>query len=184
MIVSNCYRRGALVLILGAIPVIIAGCRDSRWNWNNLGFKSPAPPEFRKVPPPIDLLLPRVIRIHPFTGTRTFDESGGVKGIDVRIEALDSYGDATKAFGDFRFELYAFLANNPDPKGKRLSTWEVPLLKPKVNLTHWDNITRTYEFKLLWDDPIPVGERFVLVAVFSSPFGERRSDQRVFTSGQ
>ena len=160
---------------------VLGGCGSEGWN---VGFKSHAAAKSQAVPEPISFLLPKTIRIHPFTGTRTFDEAGGVRGIDVRIEAADSYGDATKAFGDFRFELYQFQPNSPDPKGRRIATWQVPLLEPKANLVHWDSITRTYEFKLQWDEPIPVGERFVLVCVFSSPFTERRFAQRVFVSGQ
>ena len=142
----------------------------------------PAVPQ--AVPQPINLLLPQSVRIHPFTGTRTFDEAGGVKGIDVRIEAVDAYGDATKAFGDFRFEMYRFAPNSLDPKGKHVATWEEGLLAPQKNLLHWDKITRAYQFKLQWDKAIPVGSRFVLLVYFSSPFGERMSDQRVFVSGQ
>jgi hypothetical protein len=138
----------------------------------------------RPVPYPVSLLLPKDVRIHPFTGTRTFDEAGGVKGVEVRIEAIDHYGDSTKAFGDFRFELYTYRSNNPDPKDQRIAVWEVPLGDAEQNLIHWDNITRTYKFKLQWDQSIPVGQRFVLATVFSSPFTERLFAERVFVSGQ
>lgn len=136
------------------------------------------------VPQPIDMLLPKEISIHPFTGTRVFDEQGGIKGMDVRIEAKDSFGDATKAFGQFRFEMYDFRPQNPDPKGAMLASWDVNLIEPKDNLVHWDNITRTYQFKLQWAKPMAVGRWFVLVAVFSSPYHERLFAQREFISGQ
>jgi hypothetical protein len=135
------------------------------------------------VPEPVNLLLPTSIRIHPFTG-RTFGQAGGISGIDVRIEALDYYGGPTKAFGDFRFELYDFVPNRLDPKGKRVGVWDVPLLKPSDNLAHWDKITRMYVFKLQWPEPIPVGKRVVLAATFDSPFTPRLSDERQFVSGQ
>ena len=138
----------------------------------------------QQVPAPINLLLPRAVRIHPFTGTRTFDQAGGVKGIDVRIEALDSYGDPTKAFGQFYFALHQYVAGNPDPKGKRIATWEENLLEPNKNLLHWDSITRTYEFKLQWYHAIPVGSKFVLAVSFTSPFSERKFAEHVFVSGQ
>jgi len=157
------------------------GCKDPGWDF---GFKKSAPVSPQVVPAPIDLLLARTIRIHPFTQTRVLDEAGGIRGVDVRIEADDAYGDATKAFGDFRFEMYHFVTNSLDPKGERIATWNVSLLDPKQNLVHWDKITRTYEFKLQWDQPIPVGKRYVLVAVFSSPFTRRIMDERVFVSGQ
>ena len=136
------------------------------------------------VPEPINLLLPKTVRIHPFTGTRSFDEAGGIRGIDVRIEAIDHYGDPIKAFGQMRFELFRFKPNSTDPKGKRIAVWEESIIAPKKNLVHWDKITRTYEFKLQWDSPIPVGRKFVLQAVFTSPFTERMFAERVFISGQ
>ena len=138
----------------------------------------------QKAPPPLDLLLPKAIRIHPFTGTRTFDEAGGIRGIDVRIEMVDGSGDAIKAFGDFRFELHRFRAISEDPKGPLAATWVVSLSKPNVNMLHWDKLSRTYKFKLQWDTPIPVGDRFVMVAAYSSPFTQRLIAQRVFVSGQ
>lgn len=138
----------------------------------------------RSVPEPIDLLLPHEIRIHPFTGTRTFDEAGGVRGIEVRVEARDAYADPTKAFGEFRFELYNYKPNRPDHRGDRLAMWRESLLEPEKNLVHWDEITRTYEFKLQWARPIPVGKRFVLVAVFDSPFTPRLFAERTAISGE
>ncbi len=138
----------------------------------------------QEIPAPINLLLPRKIRIHPFTGTRTFDEAGGIKGVDVRIEARDAYGDPIKAFGDFRFELHSYRPHSPDPKGSQIASWKIPLIQPKKNLLHWDGIAKRYQFKLQWHQPIPVGYRFVLVATFSSPFTERMSDQYIFISGQ
>jgi hypothetical protein len=165
-----------LALLLG--PLVLGGC-----NGEGLAWFKPKPPS-GQVPEPIDLLLPRTIRIQPFTGTRTFDEAGGIKGIDVRIEAKDAYGDSTKAFGDFRFELYEFRPNNQDPRGTQIATWEEHLLDPRKNALHWDNIHLGYEFKLQWDRPIPVGRKFILVAVFSSPFTERKFAQREFTAGQ
>ncbi|MFP3938519.1 MAG: hypothetical protein ACLFVW_09280 [Phycisphaerae bacterium] len=151
------------------------------------GTPSPSevqPADGEPVPYPVSLLLPKDIRIHPFTGTRTFDEAGGVKGVEVRVEAIDHYGDSSKAFGDFRFELYTYRPNNPDPKDRRIAVWKVPLSDAEQNIVHWDNITRTYKFKLHWDQAIPVGRRFVLVTVFNSPFTERLFAERVFVSGQ
>ena len=136
------------------------------------------------VPAPIDLLLPKEISIHPFTGMRAFDDAGGVKGIDVRIEAKDSYGDTTRAYGDYRFELYTFRPNSTDPKDARIAAWDVALADPLANRIHWDHITRTYKFRLQWDQPIPVGQRFVLSVIFSSPFTQRLFAERVFISGQ
>lgn len=162
------------------VSVLSCGCKNEGWGF---GTKSPISRDRQEIPQPIGLLLPQSIRVHPFTG-RTFDESGGISGIDVRIEALDAYGDATKAFGDFRFEMYRHVANSLDPKGEMISTWEESLLEPKANLLHWDKTTRLYTFKLQWESPVPVGRRLVLVASFDSPFTERLADQWEFVSGQ
>jgi len=159
---------------------VVGGCGRQDWS---LQTKAPTGEGLRPVPSPIDLMLPKSIRIHPFTG-RMFDEAGGVSGIDVRIEAIDHYGDATKAFGNYRFEIYRFVPNSLDPKGKRLATWDEALLDPKKNLLHWDKMTRMYVFKLQWDRPIPVGQRVVLLVTFDSPFTPRLSDERQFVSGQ
>ncbi len=164
-----------------AVSLLAAGCNQGAWNFGTKGRVEDTP---QSVPHPVDLLLPQTIRVHPFTGTRTFDEAGGIRGIDVRIEAVDAYGDATKAFGTFRFEMYHFVPNSLDPKGQRIATWTEDLLQPRKNVLHWDKITRTYQFRLQWDQAIPVGKKFVLLAYFTSPFTSRLDDQRVFTSGQ
>lgn len=174
---------GWRVGLAGAVA-LLAGCQNvdwnAQWNWNK-----PKPPQAGdgpKVPEPVSLLLPKEIRIHPFSGTRTFDEAGGAKGIEVRIEALDAYGDNTKAFGDFAFELHTYRPNNLDPKSRLVTTWREPLLDANRNLRHWDSITKTYLFRLQWYNAAPAGQRFVLVAVFTSPFTERLFAERVFIS--
>jgi len=159
------------------------GCSGGR-GWS-VGGVAPQPADEGsvKVPQPINYLLPKAISIHPFTGMRNFDEAGGLRGIDVRVEAKDAFGDAGKAFGKFLFQLYEFRPQNSDPKGTLIMTWEEDLLDAQKNLLHW-NIHRTYEFKLLWNSPIPVGQKFVLEVIFSSPFTQRLTDERVFISGQ
>jgi len=173
---------GVLLAAMGA-----PGCDNGRLA-SKPPWDTPAAPRPEQggtpVPAPLNLLLPKAISIHPFTGTRTFDQTGGVRGIDVRITALDAYGDATKAFGKFHFALHEYRPNSPDPKGERIYTWEEDLLKPQKNLLHWDRITRTYEFKLQWYRPIEVGKRFLLIVSFSSPFTERKFAERVFVSGE
>jgi hypothetical protein len=176
-------RRTAARIVVLALVVCVSATGCSRVKFPRLRRSPPEPPEGSvKIPRPINLLLPQSIHIHSFTGTRTFDE-GGVKGIDVRIEAKDAYGDPTKAFGQFRFELYELRPHNPDRKGRLIMTWEEDVLEAKKNLVHW-NIHRNYEFKLLWHYPIPVGQELVLRAVFSSPFTQRLYDERVLISGQ
>jgi len=128
------------------------------------------------VPDPVNLLLPTRMRIHPFTDVISGPD--GVKRVEVRIEAIDSFGDATKMFGEFRFELYTVKAMSVDPKGRLIETWDVPIMDGKSNLAHWDGITRTYVFKLDWDTPLPGNGPLVIRAVFSSPFTPRYTAER------
>jgi hypothetical protein len=164
----------------------LAGCDGSGQSMSATqpSMQTSTQPASQVLPPPLAALMPRTIRIHPFTGMRTFDESGGIRGIDVRIEAKDAWGDSCKAIGDFRFELYAYRQENSDPKGEQVARWEEPLSDIKVNALHWDHITRTYEFKLQWSRSIPVGHRFVLVAYFISPYTQRLATECVFFAGQ
>ena len=161
------------VLFAAALAAGIVGCRPKGW-------RGTEPRE--EVPPPINLLLPRTLDIHPFTQTGTFEEGGS--GVHARIQARDAYGDPTKAFGDFRFELYEFRTHHQDHKGARLAQWEVKLSQPEQNLTHWDRHTRSYEFKLGWNQRLPTGRRVILVAVFTSRFTPRISAEREIIAGE
>lgn len=134
-----------------------------------------------RVPPP---LLPRTIRLHPFTGTRTFDDGGKTRGIEARVEAIDHFGDSTKAFGIFRFELCRHLPHRADPRGQRVSVWAVDLRDAEKNVQYWEPVSRTYKFPLAWGKPIPVGSKYVLRIILSLPDGPRLFDQRIFVSGQ
>ncbi len=172
--------RGVCLAVLTAS--CLAGCDwANTWSYDH---PAPTPTGQVNIPQPIALMLPQQIRIHPFTGTRVFQEQGGISGVDVRIEALDAFEDQTKAFGQFRFELYRFQPNSRDPKGQRLATWVEDVEKPAVNRSHWNGLTRTYQFKLGWNESIPVGSKFVLVAVFQSPYTPRLTDERTFIAGE
>ena len=166
---------------VAALLLAVAGCDGQRPGLLDAPAAPPAGDV--EVPAPLDLLLPREVRIHSFTGTRTFDQQGGgVRGIDVRVEAIDAFGDSTKAFGEFRFEMYAIGAGGR--VGKQLTVWQESVLDVEKNMLHWDPISRAYRFKLQWDRSIPVGRRFLLKAVFISPFTERLFAEREFVSGE
>jgi hypothetical protein len=170
---------GLLVL---ALCLLTAGC-----DGGSSGLPAPRPPRAgpQPVPAPINLLLPQGIQFQGFTGgPRVLDASGGAKGIEVHIAAKDAFGHAAKAFGEFRFELYDFLPSATDPKGQRLAVWDVATSDPRVNRDHWNEVHRMYEFRLGWDQTVPLGHKLVLEAVFSSPFTERLFAQHVFVAGE
>jgi len=182
--VSDLNGVGKLALAAALLAgTTLLGCGNEAGGVFGTPTTAPAPGAV-KVPAPLEVLLPKAVRIHPFTGTRVFGEAGGIAGIDLRIEAIDGYGDASKAFGRFRFELFRHQPNNPDEKGARVAVWNVSLEDVKDNRSHWNSITRTYQFKLGWGDAIPIGRKFVLLAVFESRFTPRLFDQRVFVAGQ
>ena len=149
--------RGAVltVLALAAIP----------------GCPCPDPHGDVPVPRPLNLLLPKRMRIHPFSGVT--DTAGGSQRIEVRVEAVDAFGDSTKMFGDFRFEAYILKPRSTDRKGRLLETWDASTMDGKTNLMHWDGITRMYVFKLDWEKPQIGKQPFVMRVVFTSPFTRR-----------
>lgn len=169
-------------MVIAAAWIVLCGLAGVLPACDGPGIKPPAGE--RPVPSPIDTMLPWSINIHPLSGTRAFDDPAGAQGIEARIEARDVYGDTTKAFGDFRFELYEFVPNSPKPKGRRLAMWSESVVQPEANLRHWDSINRWYVFKLQCYEPLPPGKQFVLSVVFSSPFTQRLFKEKTIVSGQ
>ena len=129
-------------------------------------------------------LQPKQIRLHPFTGTVTFSQGGGISGIEARVEVIDQFGEATKAYGSFRFEMYEYRPHQADPRGRQLACWQDQIADAKTHHEHWDPLFEVYKFRLQWDDPIPVGKKFVLDAVFVGSGGPRLFDRGIYMSGQ
>jgi len=179
--IADGAQAAALCLALAAGAALTGGCEGADWLEPSL---TSDPPLLDNVPEPIDRLLPSQIRLQAFTGTRVFSEHGGIAGIDVRIECRDHFGDACKAFGRFRFELFHHRPNSRDPKGERIAVWNQDTMDPERNRRHWDRYMQTYRFKLGWHRPVPVGRKYVLLATFDSPFTNRLTDERVFVAGQ
>ena len=159
---KQCLPRSKACLPLAVMCCLLAA-------WCAPGCGDPASSGNIEVKPPLSLMLPRSIQIHPFTALRSQENS-----VDVRLEAKDAYEDTTKAFGTFRFELYAFKAYSPNPKGALIASWEVDLMNPHENFVHWDAITRSYVFKLELNASIPAGRRLILTAAFESPYSVNR----------
>ena len=153
------YGRAAVLTVLAL--TVVPGCP---------GPAAP-PPGDVPVPEPLNLLLPKRMRIHPFSDVTVAPD--GTWRIEVRIEAVDAFGDATKMFGEFRFEAYALKPVSTELKGRLMETWDASIMTGKANLVHWDSITRTYVFKLDWDKPSADKQPFVMRAVFASKFSKR-----------
>ena len=162
-----------------AVGLLVAGLTSQTGCRNDVAIS-------KEVPRPLHLLLPRELRFHFFTKTnRTFDDAGGIRGMEVYLQTRDAFDDANKAFGQFRIEMYTFLQGQTDPKGQQVAVWTVDLADPIDNLKHWDSNARAYRLKLEWKRGVPVGQKFVLVGVYTSPFRkDRLSTEQVFISGE
>ena len=92
-------KRISTLLVVSVVCTLgfFTGCDWVRWS--SRGTSNTA--DRIKIPPPINALLPQRIEVHPFTRIGLLSERGDIHGIDLCIRAVDSYGDATKAFGKF-----------------------------------------------------------------------------------
>ena len=137
----------------------------------------------QQLPEPYNMLLPQKVRLHPFSGA-TFGDATTPGGLDVRVEAIDAYGDPTKAFGVFRFEVFQLQDLTPDGKGNRIAVWEEDVQDPQKNFQHWDRISRAYQFRLCWGDKAPEGGKYILQVSYCSPYTQRLFAQRTFVPGE
>ena len=158
-------RLSSNALVMLALPALLAaaGCGPS------------AKQEITAVPAPIDCLLPQSVELGPWL---RMDPT--IPGIEVMARARDSFGDVTKAFGDFRFELHGYRSSALDKRGKQLAVWDVPLGDGQANRVHWEDIHRAYKFRLKWEGQS--SGRYVMTVYFQSPFTKRLMDQRTFTA--
>ena len=85
---------------------------------------------------------PTRMAIHPATRL-TIDTGSGVKHFEARIAFYDQFGDICKAVGEMRLEL-------EDPCGMKaiMPEWTIDLRDLRLNGRHYDDVTRTYLFKL------------------------------------
>ena len=71
--------------------------------------------------------------------------------IEAYVELNDQFGDALKALGQFRFELFEYRPAFSDPRGKRFADKGLQLIdltKVQTNQQHWDSITRSYHLNV------------------------------------
>lgn len=87
---------------------------------------------------------PASLRIHPLS--RAVSREGPATAIEARVEFFDRFGHTTKGVGMMRLELHA--ADAPPAGGRRLGAWEIDLSDVDTNLRHYDDVTRTYLFRL------------------------------------
>jgi hypothetical protein len=124
---------------------------------------------------------PKSIRILPFTKPRSFDADAVPDGIGVSLRTLDGAGDPVKAYGVFMFELFAYRQAIGGNRGPLIRTWTQPVVNLAEQKQFWERVTTTYEFQLSWEgQPLSPQKKYVLVASFQAPGGERLFDEYTF----
>lgn len=161
------------VLLLSALAITPCGCVRSKG-----GISAEKPP----VPPPLGQYLPRALKIHSFTQLGNLEDRGF--GVEAYAQAIDAWGEPTKAFGNFRFELYEFRRFHHERKGKPVETWDIHIGRPKENRSFWDHHTRSYRFMLGMKRTIAPGRKMVLKVTYADPFVERLSTEAAIVSGR
>jgi hypothetical protein len=141
-------RLAGLILVLAA-AALLAGCPpkpgphgpggDQTGN-NNTTVAAPAWP-----------FWPSRMRLHPLTRL-VMDEATGQRIIEARIEFFDPDGATTKAIGQLTLQLHRaeMIAIAPEP----LQIWNQDLRDLALNRRQYDDVTRTYLFRLEIDSAI------------------------------
>jgi len=132
----------------------------------------PVPPGGRMPAPEwATLFAPRSLVIGFFTQSKNFDDVPGQDGLEVRLQALDAFGDPTKAVGSYRIEVFQRRTHTGEQRGGRLGHWFVSVLDADANRRYYDPVDRSYVFPLLWDKAIPPGTAVIVQATYYPPGG-------------
>ena len=110
---------------------------------------------------------PQRMRIHPLSHF-VKDRSSGDLLLEVRIELFDPEGDTCKAVG--RMDIDLFDADAAKFMAEAVGSWTTDLSDLEVNQAHYDEVTRTYLFRLEVAE-VPVPELPELRAYFTSGDG-------------
>ena len=126
------------------------------------------------------LLMPsRIEIVQPFTRISSFRGNRTPDGIELMIQAFNALENpGLMIAGTVRVGLYEHVAASGDAKGRRLEQWNVELATAEQQRAHWNAMTQMYEFRLgIEAVKIPPADKYVLAVTYSSPFGERLTDE-------
>jgi hypothetical protein len=115
---------------------------------------------------------PTNMRVHPLTRLVN-DPQTSQQIIECRIEFQDSDGQTAKAVGQLTLQAYPDAAT-PTGSGA-MQTWNQDLRDLQVNRRQYDDVTRTYLFRLQTTQPLPAGCE--IRAFFLSSDGRRLNAQ-------
>lgn len=124
---------------------------------------------------------PTRIEILPHSRPRSFDDDLIPDGLKVWLRPIDGAGDAVKAYGVYRFELFHYRAATTDRRGDLIQQWTQPILNPDEQKRFWNKFANACEFQLSWDSaPLPTDKRYILRATFEAPSSNRLFDEHEF----
>lgn len=120
---------------------------------SSLGGRGEDPPRMATWP-----FRPATLRLHPLTHALRSDDKVSV--IEARVEFFDRFGHTTKGLGLLRFELHT-------TGGRRLASWEIDVRAVDASMRHYDDVTRTYLFRLGLDGiaDLPAAARLSVTVV-------------------
>jgi hypothetical protein len=134
-------------LLLAAVSLLPAGC-DATDALSAQGASSPGDPGV------VDSVRwpfwPTSMRVHPLSRVVT-DRDRGRTVIEARIELVDGGGDTAKGYGQVRIDLQ----DASEAGSEVLVSWNSDLRDLALNEQHFDEVTRTYLFRLETEDALP-----------------------------
>ncbi len=148
--VRRLHRRLSTAALIGLCGVALAGPPGCKSGGNRSGDLDVDPPP-RPSTDGSDVaegewpFWPSRMRIHPLTQLVT-DRRTGDRLIEVRIEFLDLFDHTCKAVGQLDIELHA--ADDPAHVSQPIERWSTNLANMVANRDHYDEVTRTYLFRL------------------------------------
>lgn len=162
------WRLTVQLLTLATLAASTSGCLSAKGQ-----------PEARSVPELADAWAPRPVALRIYPATR-FVRTGDLAMLVTRVELFDAMGDATKASGLTRFELFdGPTSGNPasGPAGK-LYRWDIPLITLEDQRTYYDSVTGTYAFPLKIDSLAAIKNKVFLKVTLNLAQGQRLIDEQ------
>lgn len=128
---------------------------------------------------------PVKVSVSYFTEVRDFSGDGNIDGLDVRVTLEDRFGDAVKALGDFRVELFSHLPRSNDPRGGQISNWFVSVNSAEDLEKYWDSTDRAFRFPLALSRTVQARRAIVQVTYYvPDGSGKMLFGERVIRIGQ
>lgn len=170
-------RRGRICGLAGWLfaAAAVCGCTDSS---TGVSAQTPELAEF------VRLVLPKKLQIQRYlTRPVRLEGAGEPDGIEVILQALDSFGDPVKCVGTFHFELRQQRLASSDRLGRRVGFWKLTIDTTEKMVQYWDRLARFYRFPLRMREGVVPPGQYILTATLLTPTGEKLYDEYAFTHG-